>query len=129
VLRVLIAATIVSTAVHFTHNVVEIESYPSDPISDEVIQVAAVISWPLYTAIAIYAYRLYTRRRFKLAHPLLAAYGLFAMTSLGHFLNGVPDVPAFWLGTVFTDILGGASVLAFAISSMRSRAGLYQAAS
>ena len=122
-LRALIIATIASTAIHFTHNVVEIESYPADPISDEVVQVAAVISWPLFTAIVIYAYRLYVGRRYELAHPLLAAYGLWAMVSLGHFLNGAPDVPAFWFATIFTDVLGGAAILAFVIwSALRQRA-------
>ena len=78
---------------------------------------------PLLAAVhglALYAYRLYAQRRYREAHPLLLAYSFFGLTTLGHFLDGKPDIAPFWFATIFTDALAGLAVLAFTISSMRS---------
>ncbi len=113
---------VVSTAVHFTHNFVEIEEYPSSSIPDWAVQVAIVVSWPIFTWIAVRAYRLWARGDVRGARPLLVAYGLWAMVSLGHFTSGNPDIPAFWYATIFTDVLAGALVLAFlAVAARRPR--------
>ena len=120
VLKGILIFGIVSTAIHFPHNIIEIESYPSDPFSPKLIQIAGIVSWPIFTAIGILGYRAYRQGRLHLAHPLLAAYGFFAMISVGHFANGTPDVAPFWLATVFTDILAGAAMLAFVGWSVRA---------
>jgi hypothetical protein len=111
---------IVSTGIHFTHNFVAIDRYPDDLVSGAVVRVAIVLFWPLFTALALSAYRLYARHRYREAHPLLLAYSFFALTTLGHFLDGSPDIAPFWFATIFTDALAGLAVLAFTISSMRS---------
>jgi hypothetical protein len=125
-LRWILAFGIVSTGVHFTHNFVAIDRYPDDLVSGTVVRVAIVLLWPLFTALAVYAYRLYARHRYRQAHPLLLAYSFFALTTLGHFLDGSPDIAPFWFATIFTDALAGLAVLAFTISSMRSQSAAVQ---
>lgn len=121
-LKAILAFGIVSTAVHFTHNFVEIEDYPGSAIPDWVVQAAIVVSWPLFTWLAVRGYRLWAAGDVRGARPLLIAYGLWAMVSLGHFTSGNPDIPAFWYATIFTDVLAGALVLAFvAVAARRPR--------
>jgi hypothetical protein len=119
-LRWILGVSIVSTALHFTHNFVAIDQYPDRLVSGTAVQVAIVLFWPLFTALAVYAYRLYARRRVREAHPFLLAYSFFCLTTLGHFLDGSPDIAPFWFATIFTDALAGIAVLAFTISSMRT---------
>jgi hypothetical protein len=77
------------------------------------------VGWPLFTAIALFSYRLYSRGDYSKAHGVLLSYSFFCLTSLGHFLDGSPDIPAFWFGTIFTDVLAGLAVLAFVVWSAR----------
>jgi hypothetical protein len=117
-LRWILGFGIVSTALHFTHNFVEIDQYPrSDLVSNGVIQAAIVVSWPLFTAIALLGYRLYARRRYAPAHAFLLGYAVFCMVSLGHFVDGSPDIAPFWYATIFTDALAGLAVMAFTARS------------
>jgi hypothetical protein len=118
-LRWILGFGIASTGLHFTHNFVAIDQYPDDLVSGAVVQVAILLFWPLFTGLALYAYRLYAQHRYRDAHPLLLAYSFFALTTLGHFLDGSPDIAPFWFATIFTDALAGLAVLAFTISSMR----------
>ena len=120
VLRWILAFSILSTTAHFTHNFVAIDQYPDDLISGAVVQVAIVVAWPLFTAIALYAYRLYAHGRRADAHPYLLAYSFFGLTTAGHFLDGTPDIAPFWFATIFTDALAGVAVLAFTVWSIRS---------
>jgi hypothetical protein len=119
-LRWILAFSIVSTGLHFTHNFVAIDQYPDDLVSGKVVQVAIVLFWPLFTTLALYSYRLYSRGRYRDAHPILLAYSFFGLTTLGHFLDGKPDIAPFWFATIFTDALAGLAVLAFTIWSIRS---------
>jgi hypothetical protein len=113
---------IVSTGLHFTHNFVAIDQYPrSDLVSNTVIQAGIVVSWPLFTAIALVGYRLYARRRYAPAHACLLGYALFCMVSLGHFVDGSPDIAPFWYATIFTDVLAGLAVMAFTVRSALGR--------
>lgn len=110
---------IVSTGLHFTHNFVAIDQYPDDLVSGEVVRVGILAFWPLFTLIGLAAYRLYAQRRYERAHALLAAYSFFGLTTLGHFLDGKPDIAPFWFGTIFTDALAGLAMLSFVIWSAR----------
>lgn len=116
----ILAFGIVSTAAHFSHNFAEIDRYPDDLISGEVIQAAILVGWPLFTGIGLLGYWLYSNRRYPPAHACLLAYSSFCLTSLGHFLDGSPDIPAFWYATIFTDGLAGLGVLAFTVRSARA---------
>lgn len=114
-LGALIAACMISTAAHYTHNYLEIEHYPkSDLFSNSTIKLAIVIAWPVLTAIGVFAYWLYARRRYVAAYPFLAMYSLLGIATLGHFTEGSPHIPPFWYATIFTDALLGFAILAFA---------------
>ena len=130
ILKGLLAFAILSTGLHFTHNFVEIDQYPrSELIGNTAIQVGIVASWPVFTAIALVAYRRYARRRDGIAHGLLGAYGAFCLVTLGHFTAGNPDIPAFWYATIFTDVAAGVAILGFvAWSVLAGRAGVGPAA-
>ena len=115
ILGVLLVACIVSTGLHFAHNYMEIEHYPpSALVSNSTIKLAILISWPLLTAAGLVGFRLYAQRRYVAAYPLLAAYSLLGIVTLGHFTEGSPHIPPFWYATIFTDAILGFAILAFA---------------
>jgi hypothetical protein len=118
-LRLILGFGIASTALHFTHNFVAIDRYPDDLVSGEVVRVAILVAWPLFTLIGLAGYRLYAQRSYERAHACLAAYSLFGLTTLGHFLDGKPDIAPFWFATIFTDALAGLAMLSFVIWSAR----------
>ena len=120
-LRAILAFGIVSTGIHFTHNFVAIEDYPqSDLIPNWVVQTAIVVSWPLFTWIAIRSYQRFVAGDAKGARPGLWAYAAWSMFSLGHFTEGNPDIPPVFYATIFTDALAGLLVLGFVLWSARS---------
>ena len=109
-LRGVLAFSILSTGAHYSHNFVEMDSYPG---GGPVVQVLIVLSWPLLTAIGLHGYRLYSRGRYHDAHVHLLIYSLTGLITPLHFMYGSPDIPAFWYATIFTDFLAGASIVAF----------------
>jgi uncharacterized membrane protein YoaK (UPF0700 family) len=120
-LRAILGFSILSTGIHYTHNFVEVDQYPQSGIgiSNSAIQVAVLVSWPLLTAIGLYAYRQYAAGRYDRANVPLLIYSLTGLVTLGHFLDGVPDIPPLFFATIFTDFLAGLAVAGFAIWSMR----------
>ena len=118
VLKAILVFTILSTGLHFTHNFVEIDQYPDSFVSDDLIQAGVLVFWPLFTAIGVLGYRLYRQERYSYAHACLLGYSFFALTTLGHFLDGSPDIAPFWFATIFTDALGGLAMLTFTVWSM-----------
>jgi hypothetical protein len=110
ILRGTLAFSVLSTAGHYSHNFVEMDSYPG---GGPVVQVPIVLSWPLLTAIGLYGYRLYVQGRHHDAHVHLLIYSLTGLITPLHFVYGSPDIPAFWYATIFTDFLAGASIVAF----------------
>ena len=119
-LRALLAFSIVSTALHYTHNFVAASDYPGP--SSGAVQVAIVVFWPALTAIGLLGYRLYARGRLYPAHVCLAIYSFTGISTLGHFLAGTPQIPAFFFVTIFTDGLSGFAILAFVVVSARAAA-------
>jgi len=119
ILKAILAASIVSTAIHYTHNYIEVDQYPqSSTVSNGETRLGIVVLWPLLTAIGLLGYGLYTQRRFRSAHLCLALYSATGISTLGHFLVGNPDIPAFFYATLFTDGLLGFAVLAFTFWSL-----------
>jgi hypothetical protein len=114
VLRGILAFSVLSTAAHYSHNFVEMDSYPG---GGPVVQVLIILSWPLLTAIGLYGYRLYAQGRTRDAHVPLLIYSLTGLITPLHFVYGSPDIPAFWYATIFTDFLAGASIVAFVLWS------------
>jgi hypothetical protein len=118
-LRLILAFSVLSTAAHYSHNFVEMDSYPG---GGTFVKVAIVVSWPLLTAIGLYGYRLYASDRLREAHAALATYSLTGLITPLHFLSGEPDIPAFWYATIFTDFVAGVAILAFVGWSASRRA-------
>ena len=123
ILKFLLAFSIASTALHFTHNFVQIDQYPDNLIDGTVVQVAILLTWPMLTAIGLLGYRLYARGRYADAHACLLAYSFLGISTLGHFLDGSPDIAPFWYATIFTDAIAGFSILTFVVWSSRSSTG------
>src|SRR4051794_24055266 len=120
VLRALLAFSIVSTGVHYTHNFVKVDEYPGGFPGQTAIQVLIVLLWPALTALGLYGYRLYRDGRLYPAHVCLAIYSFTGISTLGHFFAGNPDIPPVFYATLFTDALAGLSILAFVVVSARS---------
>jgi hypothetical protein len=119
-LRLILGFSIVSTALHYTHNFVAVEDYPG---SGAGIQIAIVVSWPLLTAIGLYGYRLYAAGRFREAYICLLLYAPLGLLTPAHFLSGEPNVPTVFYVTIFTDGLAGLAVVGFVVWSAAGGAG------
>ena len=113
VLKTILAAGILSTAIHYTHNFVAVNRYPGPKDLYTVARVAIVVAWPLLTWIGLTGYRRYREQRYREAHVCLAVYSLTGLATLGHFVFGNPHIPAFFYATLFTDALTALAVLAF----------------
>jgi hypothetical protein len=125
VLRAVLAFAIGSTALHYSHNFIEVSSYPGAGGGDG-IRPAILLSWPLLTAIGLYGYRLYSLGRFGPAYACLLAYAWLGLTTPAHFLDGSPDIAPFWYATIFTDGLAGLAIVAFTAWSALGRSGPYR---
>src|ERR687892_2134005 len=79
VLGALLAFGIASTALHYSHNYVELDSYPGAG-GGEGIRPAILVSWPLLTADGPYRHRLFSRGPFGRAHVCLLAYATLRLT-------------------------------------------------
>jgi hypothetical protein len=122
ILKWILGFGIVTTAIHFTHNFLEIEDYPpSDLIPNWVTQTAIVVSWPIFTAIAIRSYQRYASGDRGGARTGLWAYAAWTLFSLGHFTEGNPDIPPLFYATIFTDALAGVLVAGFLLYDRGSR--------
>ncbi|MEX2237156.1 MAG: hypothetical protein WEB00_06455 [Dehalococcoidia bacterium] len=110
----ILLASILSTAIHYAHNYVEINQYP-DPswISNSTTGAAILIFWPILTVAGIAGFWVYSQRSYLAAHACLAVYSLTGLTTFGHFMDGNPDIDPFWYATIFTDGLAGFAILAF----------------
>jgi hypothetical protein len=119
VLKTMIAASILSTAIHYTDNFIAVDRYQglggnSDPTA---IRVAIVLAWPLLTWIGLIGYRRYRERRYQEAYVSLAVYSLTGLSTFAHFIYGSPSIPPFFYATLFTDGLTGLCILAFVVWS------------
>ncbi len=116
VLRAIIAFAILSTAIHYTHNFVEVHRYPGPHGAfDTFTRALIVVSWPLLTAIGLVGYRRYREGRYEVAKIALAVYSVAGLITPAHFLFGEPHIPAVFYATLFTDALAGLAVLTFAL--------------
>jgi hypothetical protein len=127
-LKAILAAGILSTAIHYTHNFVDVSCYPGPRYLYTPTRVAIAISWPLLTWIGLTGYRRYREGRLHEARVCLAVYSLTGLATLGHFIYGNPRIPAFFYATLFTDALTGLAALAFALWSASSTGSRAQAA-
>jgi len=114
ILMTIIAAEMLSTAIHYTHNFIDVHHYPGPSYLYTPTRIAIVISWPLLTGIGLLGYRRYREGREREAVVCLATYSITGIVTLGHFIYGNPHIPAFFYATLFTDALTGFAVLSFA---------------
>jgi len=121
VLKTILAASILSTAIHYTHNFIAVDQYPGPKGGFyTVVRVAIVVGWPLLTWIGLMGYRRYSEGRYREAHVCLVVYSFTGLATLGHFLYGNPQIPGFFYATLFTDAIAGLAVLAFVLWSASS---------
>jgi hypothetical protein len=114
-LRSLLIACIVSTAIHFTDNYIYIDEYPQP---DWVNPSAIYISWIIWSVIGIVGYWLYRTQRFWLAYGCLVAYSFCGLDSLGHYLYGtMSDFSAKMHFFILTDGFTGLAILGFTLWS------------
>ena len=119
----LVAALIVSTAVHYTDNWLSIEDYaPREGlIADNPGLVPA--AWVLFTALGVAGYRAYRREPTLGAHLMLAGFSVSGISTFGHLLYEGNDFAAWQWASVLADgILGLAVLLAALVSAARTRA-------
>jgi len=115
-LAVLIGLGILSTAVHYTHNFVMADCYPPIGWVDSLdYRIGIAVFWPLCTASALLGYRLYAQGRNREAQLALFGYVPLGLTTPLHFLGGTPDIPTFFMVTIFTDFLTSFAILLFAL--------------
>jgi hypothetical protein len=119
VLKAIVAASILSTAIHYTDNFVQVNRFQglggnADPT---VIRIAIVLAWPLLTWIGLIGYRRYRERRYQEAYVSLAVYSITGISTFAHFLYGSPNLSPYFYATLFTDGITGLCVLAFVVWS------------
>ncbi|MFI5608314.1 hypothetical protein [Amycolatopsis sp. NPDC051903] len=103
-LRVILGFTLLTTTLHYAHNIIRAQDYPQIPgISVLAAQITVAFGWVLFTAFGFFGYRYYVQERYWRALGFLVVYSLAGLVSAGHFLVGVPQIPAFWFSTIFTD--------------------------
>jgi hypothetical membrane protein len=121
-LRVLLAAAIASSAIHYTHNFVMASMYPPLPPlfpTPGAYRVGIVIAWPLLTGVALWGYEQYAAGQMRRAGWAFVLYSIVGISTIGHFLGGTPDIPAFFFVTIFTDFLTGTAMLLFGLATLR----------
>ena len=113
-LRVILGFSLVSTILHYTHNAIRYTDYPQLPgISPLVGGIVVALAWVLLTAFGWLGYRAYRQGRYRQALAFLLVYSLAGTITLGHFLTGVPRIPAFFFATIFTDAAAGLALWVF----------------
>ncbi|WP_152547073.1 hypothetical protein [Amycolatopsis orientalis] len=114
-LRLILGFTVLSTTLHYAHNVIRAADYPQvEGIPVGVAAALVAFAYFLFTAFGLAGYRDYLRGRHWRALAFLMVFSLSGLASLGHFLVGVPQIPAFWFATIFTDTASALLLWGFA---------------
>ena len=114
-LRILLIACIISTAIHFTDNYLCIEQYPQP---DWITPFSVYISWIIWTVVGLTGYWLHQSERFWLAYLCLAIYSFCGLDSLGHYLYGSMSEFTMKMHVfIITDGLTGLAMLGFTLWS------------
>jgi hypothetical protein len=70
-------------------------------------RVGIAVAWPLLTAVGIWAFMRYRSGHTRDVPAGLLAYSPLGFTTIFHFLAGIPDIPVFFVISIFTDFIGG----------------------
>jgi hypothetical protein len=114
-IKMLLVASVASTALHFTDNYLYFEHYPQP---DWITPFGVIRSWLIWTAFGMAGYWLYKNQRLWPAYICFVIYATCGLSSLAHYLYGA--LPEFSLKMhlfILTDGLAGASILGFVIWS------------
>ncbi|WP_410581738.1 hypothetical protein [Amycolatopsis sp. lyj-108] len=113
-LRLILAFTLLSTTLHYAHNVIRAADYPQvEGVSVGLAATLVVVAYVLLTTFGVLGYRDYLRGRYWRALAFLMVFSLSGLASLGHFLVAVPQIPAFWFATIYTDTAAALLLWAF----------------
>ncbi len=113
-LRVILGFSLVSTTIHYAHNAIRVADYPQLPgVPALAAGIVVAFGWVLFTTFGWFGYRAYRQGRYQKALAFLLVYSLAGMVTLGHFLTGVPRIPAFFFATIFTDAAAGLALWVF----------------
>jgi hypothetical protein len=124
VLKLILLVALISTGLHYPHNYVQVHHYPQSELANaDTTRLGILIVWPTLTAVGALGLWLYARRVYGLAYVCIAAYSFLGIVSLCHFVDGSPDIPAFWYATIFTDAVVGFAALAFVAWSVIASSG------
>jgi hypothetical protein len=112
VVRVVLAAAIASSLVHYTDNLINIEDYPQPHWINHAVIPAA---WLILTAVGIAGYRFFRRGNYRAAGLFLVVYSYTGLSSLAHYAYGPMSAftPRMHAG-IWLDGLTGAAVLVVA---------------
>lgn len=115
-LKLILLASIISTAIHFTDNYRFIEHYPQ-PVW--ITAPSIYQSWMILTLIGAVGYWLYQSRQFWFAYLCLGIYSLTGLFSPGHYLYGSLSQFSFKMHLfIWTDAITGLAVLGFVLWSL-----------
>jgi hypothetical protein len=116
-LRLLVAAVLLSTAVHYTDNWLQVEDYA--PTTGLLAENPGLIplAWVLFAAVGIAGYVEYRRAPSTRAHVLLAVFSLSGISTFGHLAYSDNDFAAWQWASVLADGVTGLAVLAFTLWS------------
>ncbi len=121
-LRLLLVAAIVSTAIHYTHNFAMAGMYPPlPPLFPNALafRIGIAVTWPLLTGLALWGYTQYVAGNLRRAGWAFIVYSILGISTIGHFVGPSPDVPAFFFATIFTDFVTGTAILVFGLVTLR----------
>jgi hypothetical protein len=114
-LKIILIACVVSTAIHFTDNYLYIKQYPEP---DWITPSSVYISWLVWTVVGITGYWLYQSQRFWFAYLCLVIYSFCGLDSLGHYLYGAMSEFSLKMHLfIITDGVAGLAVLGFTLWS------------
>ena len=116
-LRWLVGALLVSTAIHYTDNWLSVEDYAPETglIADNPWVVP--VAWALFAAVGIAGYRAYARGPSTKAHLLLAVFSVSGISTIGHLFYEGNDFAAWQWASVLGDFVLGLALLAVTLWS------------
>ena len=114
-LKMVLVASAIVTAIHFTDNYLYFDQYPQPTW---ITPPGVPRAWLIWTAFAVAGYWLYKNQRFWPAYFCLLIYSTCGLSSLGHYFYGHMHqfTPKMHL-LILADGLVGAAVLGFVIWS------------
>jgi len=124
-LRVVLAATIAISVVHYADNTIRYDVYTGGE-SSYIKQWMIPVSWALFTAAGVAGYVFFRHARWTRAAVYLAFSSIGGLVDLGHFTAVSPsDFDAYQLVFIFLDfVVGGLVLFGFVVWVTQTRVSL-----